>query len=188
MVAFIHSWEIHAQEMHWIWWTITHFDVFVSAFCLWDWNFNGNIPTLTSYFCNPFLYSVKNIINILKITKLESVGGGVDSQQWEGRRSTVRWSTINTVDLILGEGGGSAVNSGEGWWSTVRRLTINTVDCWSWEGGRISSQQWEGWWSTVRWLTINTVDCWSCTFAIKGYHLCWWGERVNGRPPQTFRA
>ena len=41
-------------------------------------------------------------INILKITKLESVGGRINSQQWEGQQSTVRRLMINTVDCWSG--------------------------------------------------------------------------------------
>ena len=124
-----------------------------------------------------FRETPRECINILKITKLESVGGRVNSQQWEGQWSTVsdQWSTVNSerVDSQQSTMRGSMVNSEaindqhcwllilggdqqwEGqqwgdWWSTL--------DCWSWGG---SSQQWEGQQSTVRWLMINTVDCWS---------------------------
>ena len=66
------------------------------------------------------------VINILKITKLESVGG-------EGRQSTVRGSTVNSevIDDQQSTVRGSMVNSEtiDDQQLTVRQLMINTVDC-----------------------------------------------------------
>ena len=81
-----------------------------------------------------------------------------EDQQWEGRQSTVRWLTINTVDC-WSWGGGSTVNSErvDGQWSTVRQLMINTVVD---PGGRINSQQWDSWWSMVNSEVIDDQHCW----------------------------
>ena len=122
-------------------------------------------PPHTLHVCN---FQILNI-NILKITKLESVGGGrVNSQQWEGRWSTVRWSTINSQQwgdqqstLLTVDPGGINSQQWEGQWSTVRQSTIN-------------SQQWEGQWSTVRRSTINSQQwgtCWVQNFEWKMFIL-----------------
>ena len=121
----------------------------------------------------------------------------INSQQWEGRRSTVRWSMINSQQW---EGQRSTVRwlminsqQWEGRWSTVRWSTMNTVDCWFW-GGRINSQQW-GNWSTVnservngqqwgdRWSTvlINSVNDQHCWLLIQGGGSTVNSESVNSQ-------
>ena len=107
-----------------------------------------------------------------------SWGGGstvnserVNGQQWGNQQSTVNSERVN------GQQWGN-------WWSTVNSERVNGQQ---W-GNRWSSQQWEGQCWTVRQSMINTVDCSSCTFAIKGYHLCWLGGGGKWMPSQTFRA
>ena len=121
------------------------------------------------------------------ITKLESVGGRVSSQQWEGWWSTVRWSMIYTVDCW--SCGGINSQQWEGQQSTVRQSTINQ----QWQGQQstvrwsmINSQQWQGQQSTVRWLMINSQqwgDWWSTLLTIDpGGRIKsqqWEGQRFN---------
>ena len=71
----------------------------------------------------------------------------------KGQQSTVRWSTINTVECW--SWGESTINR-EGQQSTARWSTINTVKCWSWGESTINRG------STINSKTINgqhwTVD------------------------------